>query len=56
MRNMETLYKVKEVASILKVSVHTVRYWVLNKKIKFIKIKKSVRIPQSELDRLMKGE
>lgn len=53
---METLYTLKEVASILKVSVPTVRYWRIHKKIKVLKIGKSVRISQNELDRLMKGE
>ena len=53
---MEKLYKVQEVAVILNISVATVRYWVFNKKIKYLKIGNSVRIQQSELDRLMKGE
>lgn len=53
---MEKLYKVKEVANILNVSIATIRYWVLHKKIKYLKIGKSIRIEQSEVDRLMKGE
>lgn len=53
---METLYTIKEVASILKVSVPTIRAWIQYKKIKFIKVGNGVRIQQSELDRLLKGE
>lgn len=50
------MYKVEEVAKILKLSEATIRKWILLKKIKYIKVGNSVRILQDELDRLMKGE
>lgn len=50
---MEKLYTVLEVANILKVSVATVRYWIKLKKINYIKVGKSVRIKQIEIDRLL---
>lgn len=50
---METIYTVEEVATILKVSVATIRAWIQQKKIEFIKVGKSVRIKQSEVDRLL---
>ena len=50
------MYKVKEVAKILNLSEATIRAWILRKEIKYIKIGKSVRITQEEVDRLMKGE
>lgn len=50
---METIYTVEEVATILKVSVATIRAWIRQKKIKFIKVGKSVRFKQSEIDRLL---
>lgn len=53
---METIYTVKEVASILKVSVPTIRAWLQYKKLKFIKVGNAVRIQQSEVDRLLRGE
>lgn len=53
---METLYTVVEVANILKISTSTVRSWIFRKKIKVIKVGNSVRVQQSELERLAKGE
>lgn len=53
---METLYTVEEVANTLKISIPTVRSWIKQKKIKIIKVGNSVRIQQSELERLAKGK
>ena len=53
---MEQLYTISEVCSITKLSVHTIRAWIQRKKIKVVKMGKSVRISQSELERLIKGE
>ena len=52
---MEQLYTVKEVANILAISVYTIRAWIQRKKIKVVRMGKSVRIPQSELERIIKG-
>lgn len=50
------LLTVKEVSETLHLSVHTIRKWIQLKKIKFVKIGKSIRIHKDEVDRLMKGE
>lgn len=50
------LYTVNQVSETLQLSVHTIRKWIQIKKIKVIKLGKSVRISQEELDRLLKGE
>ena len=52
---METIYTVEEVAKLLKVSEATIRAWIQYKKIEFIKVGKSVRIKQSEVERLLRG-
>lgn len=51
--NMKT---VEEVAAALKISPATVRRWVNNNKIKALKQGRVIRIPETELERLMKGE
>lgn len=51
--NMKT---VEEVAAALKISPATVRRWVNSNKIKALKQGRVIRIPETELERLMKGE
>lgn len=51
--NMKT---VEEVAAALKISPATVRRWVNSNKIKALKQGRVIRIPEIELERLMKGE
>lgn len=50
---METMYTVQEVAEILKVSEGTVRNYLTDKKIKFVKVLGNTRIMQEELDRII---
>lgn len=47
---------VEEVAAALKISPATVRRWVNSNKIKALKQGRVIRIPETELERLMKGE
>lgn len=48
-----TLYKIKEVASLLRVHPQTVYNWHREGKIKFVKIVGRNRIEQTELDRFI---
>lgn len=51
------MYKtVNEVAQIFAVKPLTVRRWIKDKKIKSFKIIGSIRIEESEIERLKKGE
>lgn len=51
---MERLYTVKEISIILNLAEITIRQWMGNGKIRFLKVGgKSVRIPQSELNRIL---
>lgn len=50
------LYTANQVSEKLNLSIHTIRKWIQIKKIRVVKLGKSVRISQEELDRLMKGE
>ena len=50
---MKTIY---EVAEIFGVHWQTVRNWIKEGKIKAVKISKTVRIPEEEIDRLKMGE
>ena len=47
---METLLNIEEVAGIIRLSVQTVRRYVLQKEIPFHKIKKAVRFFPSEIE------
>jgi len=53
---MENHLTVKEVARILGLSEITIRQWIGIDKIKSIKIGSARRIPESEVQRLLKGE
>lgn len=46
----------KEVCEFFKVSIGTVNNWIKQGKIKAVKIGRSVRIPEEEIERLKKGE
>lgn len=50
------MYKVKEVAKILNLSESTIRSWIFKKEIDYVKMKKSVRIPKEQVEKLLKGE
>lgn len=50
------LFKVREVAEILNLAEITIRQWIQHGKIESIKVGGSRRIPQSEVERLQKGE
>lgn len=51
---MEKLYSVKEVADILGVAEGTVRNYLVDKKIRHVKVLGNTRIKESELKRLVK--
>lgn len=53
---MEKLYTLDELSEILKVSRLTLTRWEKKGKLKVIRINGTIRIRQSEIDRLMKGE
>lgn len=50
---MKTVY---EVAELFGVHWQTVRNWIKEGKIKAIKIERTVRIPDEEIERLKRGE
>ena len=47
---METYLTIEELADYLKLSVQTIRRWVLNREVPFHKIKKSIRFRVSEIE------
>lgn len=47
---------IKEVAKILNFKERTVRQWLVDGKIKGVKIMGEWRVPKEEVQRLMKGE
>lgn len=51
---MDKLYSVKEVAEILGVTEGTVRNYLTNGKIKYVKVLGNTRIKETELKRLIK--
>lgn len=50
------LYTVKQAAEILTLAEVTIRLWITQGKIKPVRLGRAIRIPRSEIDRLMKGE
>lgn len=46
----------KEVCEIFKVSLGTVNNWIKQGKIKVVKIERTVRIPEEEIERLKRGK
>lgn len=51
---MEKMYTVREAADMLSVKENTVRHWMFQNKIEFIKIgAKTVRFTQSQIDRML---
>ncbi len=53
---MKQLYTVKDLAEITKLSESTIRNWIFEKKIETIKIGRSVRITQEQLEKILNGE
>jgi len=53
---MEKMYTINETAELIKVSKFTIRNWITNGVIKSVKIGGAVRINESEIVRLQKGE
>lgn len=47
---------IKETAKIFGVHWQTVRNWIRDGKIKAVKIERTVRIPEEEVERLKRGE
>ncbi|GEM_PF-1363461 len=50
----EKIYKIKEVAEILKVSYKTVYNWIELGYLKAVKIEKTLRVPESALEEFLK--
>ena len=50
------MYRIREVAQILGFTERAVRQWVMDGKIKAVKIMSEWRIPQEEVERLKRGE
>lgn len=50
------MYRIKEVAKILGFTERAVRQWVVDGKIKAVKIMSEWRIPAEEVERLKRGE
>lgn len=50
------MYRIAEVAKILGFRERTVRQWIVDGKIKAVKIMSEWRIPEEEIERLKKGE
>lgn len=45
---------VPEAARALGISVHTIRAWIAQRRIGYLKLGRSVRIPQEEIDRILR--
>ena len=52
----ERMYTIKETAKILNFTERAVRQWIVDKKIKAVKIMSQWRIPEEEIERLKRGE
>ena len=50
------MYRIREVAKILGLTERAVRQWVIDRKIKAVKIMSEWRIPEEEVERLKRGE
>lgn len=50
---MEKMYTIKEVSDMFGVHYNTVRNWIRSGEIKCVKIAETIRIPDSEINRLM---
>lgn len=56
MEKLEKMYSVKEITQLLSVHDRTVRMWVADGKVKSVKINGVLRIPESEVKRLIDGK
>ena len=45
---------VPQAATALGISVHTIRAWIAQRRIGYLKLGRSVRIPQAEIDRILR--
>lgn len=52
----ELMYTIKEVAKALNFTERAVRQWIIDGKIKAVKIMSQWRIPEEEVERLKRGE
>jgi len=50
---LEKMYSVESAAKLIDGSEQTIRKWIQNRQIGYVKIKRLVRIPQSELDKII---
>lgn len=53
---MENFYTPQEIAVKLKINKRTVYRWIREEKLKAYKVGNLWRVPESEIDRLIKGE
>ena len=53
---MDKMYTIQEVAKAMSVSIITVRRWIAGEKIQYTRIGKTIRVSETELKRLQKGE
>ena len=56
MKGGDIMYRIREVAQILGFTERAVRQWVMDGKIKAVKIMSEWRIPEEEVERLKRGE
>ena len=50
------VYTIQEVADMFRVTRKTIYQWINSGKLKVIRIERTIRIEQSEVDRIKKGE
>jgi len=53
---VEKLYTIKEFAEIMGIAVVTARLWIKQNKINVVRVSRVIRIKESEIIRLQKGE
>ena len=51
--NRHQLRTVRQASRLLEISPHTLRAWIAMRKIGVVRLGRSVRVPQAEIDRLM---
>ena len=47
-------YTVTEAAQILGLSVHTIRAWIADRRINYLRLGRAIRVPREEVERLLR--